>query len=118
MPNEFSSFEKLYSTRNDGESRQSVSKELEYHETMVSAVYDIAEEIIQIKNNIYKYNCEKYSTSAELNDIIKQIQFGAGRIWVLSGMCLLEIFSSISPVDSQQKNKVRVECSEAVVSNF
>lgn len=117
LPTEFLCFEKLYSTRNDEESRQAVSKELEYHETMINAVYDIAKEIIHIKKNMYKYNCEKYSTSSDLNDILKQIQFGAGRIWVLSGMCLLEIFSSMSPVDPQQKNKVRVQCTEAVVSN-
>lgn len=79
---------------------------------MINAIYDTAKEIAHIK---MLYYCKERNLETEYNNINKQIQFSASRLWILSGMCLLEVFSAISPVDPIQKVKVRIECSKAEV---
>lgn len=115
MPTEFSSLEELYLTRDDEGCRSSIAAKVNYHETMVKAIYDTAKEISHIKRNIYLYNHKKYKPDNELDNLVRLIQFSAGRLWVLSGMCLLEVFSAISPVDPLQKLKVQIECSKEEV---
>lgn len=112
MPSDFSSLEELYLTRDDDSCRSSVSHKLDHHETMINAIYDTAKEVSLIKKNVYFCYSKNYKTETEYNNLIKQIQFSVGRLWILSGMCLLEVFSAISPVDPIQKVKVRIACSE------
>lgn len=118
LPSEILSLEKLHSTRDDITIRKSVAALFNDHETMVNAIYDIAKEISLIKKNLYIYHHKEYNMDVELYSLNKQIQFSAGRLWVLSGMCSLEIFSAISPVDPLQKTKVRIECSKAEVKSY
>lgn len=118
LPSEMLSLEKLHSTRDDKVIRNSVAALFNHHETMINAIYDTAKEISFIKKNLYLYYHKEYNSNAELYNLNKQVQLSAGRLWVLSGMCLLEIFSAISPVDPLQKAKVQIECSKTEVKYF
>lgn len=112
MPGDFSSLEDLNLSQYDDSCRSSVSHKFDHHKTMINAIFDTANEISEIKSNVYFCYKKQYKTETEYNNLIKQIQFSVGRLWILSGLCLLEIFSAISPVDPIQKVKVRIACSE------
>lgn len=112
MPSEVSSLEELLLTKNDENCRNSVAKNVNFHETMVNAIYDTAKELSHIKKNMDLYYRKEYISNTELDNLHKQIQYSAGRLWVLSGMCLLEVFLGVGPVDPLQKIKVRNECLE------
>ncbi|XP_050541449.1 midasin [Daktulosphaira vitifoliae] len=113
LPVDFTSLEELYLTRDDDECRKSVSAKVNHHETMVTAIYDAAKEISYIKRNIYLSSHMKSKADNKFNSLSKQLQYSSGRLWIISGMCLLEVFSAISPVDPIQKLKVKIACSEA-----
>lgn len=116
LPTEFSSFEELNLKKHNKECRSFVADKLNHHETMINAIFDIAEEISHIKKYLNMYYYKDYKTNIELDNLIRQIQFSTGRLWVLSGMCLLEVFSAISSVDPLQKIKIRNQCSETEVN--
>lgn len=116
LPTEFSSFEELNVNKLNKECRSSVADKVNNHETMINAIFDIAEEISHIKKYLNLYYCKDYKTYMELDNLIRQIQFSTGRLWVLSGMCLLEVFSAISSVDPLQKINIRNQCSKNQVS--
>lgn len=118
LPTEYLSLEELHANRLNKECRSSVADKVNYHEAMVNAIFDTAEEISNIKSNLNLYKCKNYKTNIELDNLIRQIQFSSGRLWVLSGMCLLEVFSAISSVDPLQKIKIRNQCSETEVNSL
>ncbi|XP_025407976.1 midasin-like [Sipha flava] len=111
LPND-SSLKQLHLKRDDEAIKSSVAAKVNYSENMVKVIFDTAQEIANIKRYLDLHKNEVHSTDFD-RTIFKEIQFSAGRLWVLSGMCLLEIFSAISSVDPLQKTKIRIECSEA-----
>lgn len=113
LPSDFNSLDELNESIESESCRSYVSHKVDHQETMINAIYDTAKEISHIKTNLY--SIKEYKTEVEYNNFIKKMQFSAARLWILSGMCLLEVFSAISPVDPIQKIKVRIECSEAEV---
>jgi len=118
LPAEFSSLEELFLMKDNKKFRNSVANKLNHHESMINAVYDTAEELAEIKSNLHLFNNKKYSTNVELENIIKHIEFSAGRLWVLTGMCLFQVFSALCLIDPLQKLKIRVECLKAEVSDL
>lgn len=115
MPTGYSSLQELYILRNDDACKSAVAHKVNFHETMVDAIFDIAKELSHIISHLYTYHYKEYSSNIELEDLTRQIQFRVGRLWVLSGMCLLEVFSAICSVDPLQKSKFQIECSEREV---
>jgi len=115
LPIEFSSLDELYLMKDNKKCRNSIANKLNHHKSMINAIYDTSEELSQIKKNLHLYKNKNYSTKLELDNIIKHIKFSSGRLWVLTGMCLFQVFSSISPIDPLQKLKIRVECSKVEV---
>lgn len=113
LPDELS-LEELFSLRFDEKCRSSIAEKVNHHENMIKAIYDVAKEMSHIKKYLYLWYHKEHDT--DTNSLIEQIQFSAGRLWVLTGMCLLEIFSAISLVDPLQKTKVRNECVDAEVN--
>lgn len=115
LPHDFSSLEELNLMRDDVASRSYVAAKVDFQENLINAIYDAAKEIALIKRDLYLHKNKEYNADIDPSSLTRQIQFSAGRLWILSGMCLLEVFSSISPVDQLQKTKIRIECSEAEV---
>lgn len=115
LPNDFSSLEELNLMRDDESSKSSVAAKVDYQENMVKVIFDTAKEIALVKKDLFTHKYIEYHTDIDPTTLIRQIQFSAGRLWVLSGMCLLEVFSAISSVDPLQKTKIRIECSETEV---
>lgn len=115
LPDELS-LEKLFSLRFDEKCRSFIADKVNHHENMIKAIYDAAKEMFHIKKDLYSWYHKEHDNDPKSNSLIEQIQFSAGRLWVLTGMCLLEIFSAISPVDPLQKTKVRNECVDAEVN--
>lgn len=111
LPFEFSCLEELHLMRDNKTFRSSVADKLNHHESMINAIYDTAELLIQTKSNLHIYNNKKYNNNIELNNIINNLEFNVGRLWVLTGMCLFHVFSAINIIDPLQKQKVRVKCS-------
>lgn len=118
MPTGYSSLQELYSLRDDDACRSAVAHKVNFHETMVDAIFDIAKELSHIISKLCIYHYKEYSSNTELEDLTRQIQFRVGRLWVLSGMCLLEVFSAICSVDPLQKSKFQIVCSEQEVYNL
>lgn len=115
LPDDILSLEELYSKKYDEKHHSSFTEKANYHESMIKAIYDTANELCHIKKNLKLYDQKRFSTNTENNNLTKQIQISAGRLWVLSGMVLLEIFKDINPVDSLEKMKINIECTEAEV---
>lgn len=118
LPSEAPSLEELFLKRNDENCKNSVAVIVNFHESMVNAIYDTAKEVSHIKTILDLYYRKEYSSITELDNINKQLQYSSGRLWVLSGMCLLEVFLGVGPVDPLQKIKVRNECLENEVRNI
>lgn len=117
LPKQISCLEELDITKNNPKYHKIVATAVNNHKIMVNAIYDTAKEMSDIQTNLsHLKRLERDSNNISLNDLNKRIQFSAGRLWVLSGMCLLEVFSGLETVDPLQKMKVRIECAEVEVS--
>ncbi|VVC30846.1 ATPase, dynein-related, AAA domain,von Willebrand factor, type A,AAA+ ATPase domain,P-loop [Cinara cedri] len=115
LPDDISSLEELHSLGYDEKCRSSFIDKVDYHESMITAIFDTAKELSNIKTNLDLCYHKRSSSNTYL---IKQIQFSAGRLWVLSGMVFLEIFKDIGPVDPLEKIKVHIECSKAEINKL
>lgn len=115
LPDEIVSLEELHSTRYNEKRHSSFTDKVNYHESMIEAIYDTAYELCNVKKNLKLYSYKRFSINPELYNLTKQIQLSAGRLWLLSGMVLLEIFKDISPVDPLEKLNVHIECSKTEV---
>lgn len=116
LPKEVSCLDELDIARDHEDYQKVVAATVNNHKSMINAIYDTAKELTQIQTNIHLCRRLERNSNSDLNDLNKQIQFSAGRLWVLSGMCSLEVFSGIETVDPLQKMKVRIECAEIEVS--
>lgn len=116
LPREVSCLDELDLHKDDEEYQKVVAATFNNHKTMINAIFDTAKEMSQIQTNIHLYRRLERSSVPDLNDLNKQIQFSAGRLWVLTGICSLEVFSALETVDPLQKMKVRIECAEIEVS--
>lgn len=115
LPPDWASLEDVHLAREDPECQSSIDAIVSHHKTMVKAIFDTAKVVSHIKRDLDSFNHKEQLTCVERDNLIKQIQFNAGCLWVLSGMCLLEISTSVSPVDPLQKTLVRFECYKAEV---
>ncbi|XP_060859886.1 midasin [Metopolophium dirhodum] len=113
LPADFSTLEEVHSARDDADCQSAIYAIVGHHKTMVKAIFDIAKVVSHIVSDLHLFHNKKHPTNVERDNLIKQIQFNAGCLWVLSGMCLLEISTSVSPVDPLQKAVVRFECYKA-----
>lgn len=116
MPREVSCLDELDLRRDDTEYQKILAAKVNNHKTMINAIYDTAKEIAHIQTNMHVYRHLELSSNPDLLDLNKQIQLSTGRLWVLSGMCSLEVFSGLETVDPLKKWKVRIECAETEVS--
>jgi len=115
LPADFSTLEEVHSARDDADCQSAIYAIVGHHKTMVKAIFDTAKVVSHIVSDLHLFHNKKHLTNVERDNLIKQIQFNAGYLWVLSGMCLLEISTSVSPVDPLQKAVVRFECYKAEV---
>lgn len=115
LPADYSTLENINSARDDADCQSAIDAIVSHHKTMVKAIFDTAKVVSHIESDLHLFHNEKHLTYVQRDNLIKQIQFNAGCLWVLSGMCLLEISTSVSPVDPLQKSVVRFECYKAEV---
>ncbi|KAE9533494.1 hypothetical protein AGLY_009132 [Aphis glycines] len=113
LPVDFNTLEDVHLAREDPHCLSAIDAIVGHHKTMVKAIFDIAKVVSHIVKDLHSFNNVKQMTDVERDNLIKQIQFNAGCLWVLSGMCLLEISTSVSPVDPLQKSQVKFECYKA-----
>lgn len=112
---DFNTLKDVHLAREDPHCLSAIDAIVGHHKTMVKAIFDIAKVVSHIVKDLHSFNNVKQMTDVERNNLIKQIQFNAGYLWVLLGMCLLEISTSVSPVDPLQKSLVKFECYKAEV---
>lgn len=116
LPTEFTSVEQLSMFRGSNEiSQDCVASKLDYQENMIKVIYDVSRQISTIKKDITKLKNAEYSSEIYAIKLNRKLSYNVGRLWVLCGMCSLEVFSAMSPVDPLQKTKIRVHCSKAEV---
>lgn len=115
LPSDFSTFEEVHSARDDAGCKSAIYAIVGHHKTMAKAIFDIAKVVSHIVSDLHLFHNKKHPTNVERDNLIKQIQFNAGCLWILSGMCLLEISTSVCPVDPLQRSIVRFECYKAEV---
>lgn len=115
LPADFNTLQDVHAARDNPECQSAIDAIVSHHKTMVKAIFDTAKVVSHIVRDLNLFNHKKHLTDVERDNLIKQIQFNAGCLWVLSGMCLLEISTSVSPVDPLQKCAVRFECYKAEV---
>jgi len=115
LPADFATLADVHLAREDADCQSAIDAIVGHHQTMVKAIFDTAKVVSHIVRDLHSFNHVKNLTDVERDNLIKQIQFNAGCLWVLCGMCLLEISTSVSPVDPLQKSQVRFECYKAEV---
>lgn len=115
LPPDFNFLQDVHEARDTLECQSAINAIVGNHKTMVKAIFDTAKLVSHIVRDLHLFNHKKHLTNIERDNLIKQLQFNAGCLWVLSGMCLLEISTSVSPVDPLQKAVVRFECYKAEV---
>lgn len=118
MPPDYESLEEIHKERENPSCQSKIVAIVDSHQTMVNAIFDTAELVSQIKSDIFSFSCLNKQKYVERDNLMKQIKFNAGCLWVLSGMCLLEISTSVSPVDPLQTSLVQLECYKAEVYNL
>jgi len=97
---------------------KSVASKIEHDQKMFKAIFYTADEVACIQRNVNLYVHKKYNTNFERHTLLNQINLSAGRLWILTGICSLEVLSAIQPIDSLKKAKVKNECDQAIVQNF
>jgi len=119
LPTDFATLEDVNAARDDPDCQSAIDAIVGHHKTMVKAIFDTAKVVSDLVKDLHLFSHGRPSlpdlSDHERDNLIKQIQFNAGCLWLLCGMCLLEISTSVSPVDPLQKTLVRFECYKAEV---
>jgi len=115
LPDDFNTLEDVHLARENPHCLSAIDAIVGHHKTMVKVIFDIAKIVSHIVIDLHSFNNAKQMTDVERDKLRKEIQFNAGCLWVLLGMCLLEISTSVSPVDPLQKSQIKFECYNAEV---
>lgn len=110
LPTDFGTLEDVNAARDDPDCQSAIDAIVGHHKTMVKAIFDTAKVVSDLVKDLHLFTHRKHLSDHEYDNIINQIQFNTGCLWLLCGMCLLEISTSVSPVDPLQKTLVRFEC--------